>query len=341
MISAILCSCTQLDSTIVTKSVSSNQKTLPPPIAPQRTTPTKTSTATATIPQEPTSSQTNTITPSLTITPSNTPVVPKALPEQLPLPHTNIASPETHLFFNRPILDGNNYPVSHYRYGMTWDGLLAPHLGVDMANNQGTNVVAIGNGSIFYSGNDHIQKFGYRNDFYGNIIILKLDQQWNGRTLYALYAHLDNLLVEKDQQILTGQIIGTVGKSGAALAPHLHLEIRIDDPFDYMKTRNPELWYSPISGTGIVAGQIINKNGMFIPGHKINILCADKGIRWVETYWNEWTKPDDLISENFVFSDIPATQCTIESTLEGQTISKSIDINSKEITFIIIQHDSP
>ena len=313
------------------------QKTLPPPLPPQRTTPTATPIPTET--KKPTLTPTNTATYTPTVTPTRTPIVPKARPEQLPLPRQDFAN-ETHLFYGRPMLEGNNYPVSHYRYGMTWDGLLAPHLGVDLANDKGSMVVAIGNGTVIYSGNDDTELFGFRNEFYGNLIVLSLDQKWNDRQIYALYAHLSETNVEIGQKVTQGDIVGKVGESGAALAPHLHLEIRIDDPRNYMSTRNPELWYLPLPGTGVVAGRILDKNGLFIPGHMVKITCADQGVRWVQTYWNQWTPPDDNFSENFVFSDIPEMQCTVQSEYSGEIISQSIDIQPQDVVFVVLRHSS-
>ena len=313
------------------------QKTLPPPLPPQRTTPTITPMPTET--KEPTLTSTYTATYTPTVTPTRTPIVPKALPEQLPLPRQDVAS-ETHLFYGRPMLEGNNYPVSHYRYGMTWNGLLAPHLGVDLANDTGSTVVAIGNGTVMYSGNDDTELFGFRNEFYGNLVVLSLDQKWNDRQVYALYAHLSETDVAIGQKVVQGDMIGKVGESGAALAPHLHLEIRIDDARNYMSTRNPELWYSPLPGTGVVAGRILDNNGLFIPGHMVKITCVDHGVRWVKTYWNQWTPPDDKFSENFVFSDIPEMQCTVESEYAGDTLSQSIYIKPQDIVFVVLQHSS-
>lgn len=48
------------------------------------------------------------------------------------------------------------------------------------------------------------------------------------RSAYILYAHLlDTPLVQVGETVACGQVIGAVGQSGNALAPHLHLEIRI------------------------------------------------------------------------------------------------------------------
>ena len=87
--------------------------------------------------------------------------------------------PKKHFLFRRPVgQEGNNYPSSKYRYGMTWDGLLAPHRGVALANETGTPIVAIGQGTVYYAGDDSTQNLAFVNNFYGNMIILHLNQQW-------------------------------------------------------------------------------------------------------------------------------------------------------------------
>jgi murein DD-endopeptidase MepM/ murein hydrolase activator NlpD len=49
-----------------------------------------------------------------------------------------------------------------------------------------------------------------------------------GKSLYVLYAHLEKIYPNQlGQAIASCQLIGTVGKSGNAGVPHLHLEIRI------------------------------------------------------------------------------------------------------------------
>ncbi len=48
------------------------------------------------------------------------------------------------------------------------------------------------------------------------------------RSIYLLYAHMEALpTLEPGQKVLCGQAIGTVGMSGNALNPHLHLEMRV------------------------------------------------------------------------------------------------------------------
>jgi len=48
------------------------------------------------------------------------------------------------------------------------------------------------------------------------------------RSLYVLYAHLQETPTTKPgEEVTCGQVIGKVGKSGNALNPHLHLEVRV------------------------------------------------------------------------------------------------------------------
>jgi murein DD-endopeptidase MepM/ murein hydrolase activator NlpD len=50
----------------------------------------------------------------------------------------------------------------------------------------------------------------------------------HGGGLSSLYGHLDTVLVNSGDDVVAGQLIGTVGASGNATGPHLHFEIRRD-----------------------------------------------------------------------------------------------------------------
>ena len=66
--------------------------------------------------------------------------------------------------------------------------------------------------------------------------------------------------------------------------------------------------------------------------------CPDGGVRWVETYWNQRTPPDDFISENFTFGDIPEMECTVQAEMQGILLSQPVQIIAQHIAFVVLQH---
>ncbi|MGC8758179.1 MAG: peptidoglycan DD-metalloendopeptidase family protein [Caldisericaceae bacterium] len=96
------------------------------------------------------------------------------------------------------------------------------HLGEDYGAPEGTPVLAIAVGKVVVAQPDKYpgQKIGW-----GNVVVLQhtLD---NGQVLYSQYAHLQQINVIVGEDVRRGQLIGTVGHSGNATGPHLHLEIK-------------------------------------------------------------------------------------------------------------------
>lgn len=90
------------------------------------------------------------------------------------------------------------------------------HKGVDYAAGTGTPVKATGDGKVEFIG----VKGGY-----GKVIILK-----HGSRYTTLYAHLSSYRkgLKNGTRVSQGQVIGYVGQSGLATAPHLHYEFRIN-----------------------------------------------------------------------------------------------------------------
>lgn len=50
----------------------------------------------------------------------------------------------------------------------------------------------------------------------------------HGGGLKTLYGHYSELLVAEGQQVVRGQAIALVGKTGRVTGPHLHLNVEID-----------------------------------------------------------------------------------------------------------------
>lgn len=85
--------------------------------------------------------------------------------------------------------------------------------GINIAAARGTVVKAAENGIIAYTGNQI--------EGYGNLILIKHDGGWT-----TAYAHINEISVQKGQQVKVGQKIGTVGSTGSVSTPQLHFEIR-------------------------------------------------------------------------------------------------------------------
>lgn len=93
--------------------------------------------------------------------------------------------------------------------GPLWESI---HTGLDFGAPTGTDVVAVGNGTI--------TEVAYAGP-YGIRVIVTLD---DGTDLW--YCHLLTPLVWQDQRIEIGQPIGLVGSTGNTTGPHLHFEVR-------------------------------------------------------------------------------------------------------------------
>jgi murein DD-endopeptidase MepM/ murein hydrolase activator NlpD len=98
--------------------------------------------------------------------------------------------------------------------------------GVNIAAPRGTPVKAAENGVVAYVGNE-LKGFG-------NLLLIKHADGW-----MTAYAHNDQLLVSKGDQVRRGQQIATVGSSGNVTQPQLHFELRRGteavNPADHIK----------------------------------------------------------------------------------------------------------
>jgi murein DD-endopeptidase MepM/ murein hydrolase activator NlpD len=70
---------------------------------------------------------------------------------------------------------------------------------------------------------------------YGREVVLN-----HGHDVTTLYGHLSAIAVFPGQHVTQGQVIGYVGQSGRATAPHLHYEVRVHNvpvnPHKYLRT---------------------------------------------------------------------------------------------------------
>lgn len=88
------------------------------------------------------------------------------------------------------------------------------HGGVDLGAQWDAQIFAPAKGEILYAD---------RRSGYGKMVDLKVSDGWVVR-----FAHLQAITVEKGDFIEAGSVVGTIGSTGRATGPHLHLETRYD-----------------------------------------------------------------------------------------------------------------
>lgn len=89
------------------------------------------------------------------------------------------------------------------------------HPGLDISADRGSPVFATADGTVV-----HARAFGD----YGNLV--RID---HGFGLESRYGHLSKFEVEVGSHVKRGDIVGRVGATGRATAPHLHYEVRVND----------------------------------------------------------------------------------------------------------------
>ena len=126
-----------------------------------------------------------------------------------PAREKNLATKEHVSRFLGAFGDHVRTPTPNNRHGI--------HQGWDLYATPGTSSYAIANGTV--------QSTSLNFPGYGGMVVVKFEH--NGRTLYALYAHLRALLVQVGQSVNEGSPVGLTGTSGNAKGetPHLHFGI--------------------------------------------------------------------------------------------------------------------
>lgn len=117
------------------------------------------------------------------------------------------------------------------RYGYRTNpisGVYGLHTGLDIAQKEGTNIVAAYNGVV--------KDVGY-GDKRGNYVLME-----HADGTQTLYCHCSEILVDEYAVIRAGETIALVGNTGWSTGPHLHFEIRINgtsvDPLDYLTEKD-------------------------------------------------------------------------------------------------------
>jgi murein DD-endopeptidase MepM/ murein hydrolase activator NlpD len=99
------------------------------------------------------------------------------------------------------------------------------HRGVDIKAPIGTPIVSTSDGIIVEAGDDGLN---------GLKVVIKHDEEYS-----TAYCHMSKINVKVGQKVVTGDVIGAVGNTGASTAPHLHYEVLKDgtyvNPSEFIK----------------------------------------------------------------------------------------------------------
>ncbi len=133
---------------------------------------------------------------------------------QIPAPATKgirfLLPPESNFDWSPPLSGWETSPFGK-RKSPLGDGEEF-HAGLDIAQVEGTRVMAAAGGSVIEIG---------KAEDYGRYVLL-----YHGRGVTTLYAHLGGILVHEGDRVDRGTPIGFVGMSGLTNGPHLHFEVR-------------------------------------------------------------------------------------------------------------------
>lgn len=253
-----------------------------------------------------------------------------------------LIEPEEHHLLRRPIqLDEDlvHWPDRTYPYGSTQWGTRPVHLGVEFVNPRDTPVYASESGKVVFSGSDSETVVGPQADYYGNVVVIVHDlESLDGQPVFTLYGHLDRINVSTGQAVEDGALLGAIGSTGVAIGAHLHYEVRVASPFDYRKTRNPELWLQYYVNNGMVAGFIHDEYGEAIAEKRL-VLRSDELSREAYTYGSELVNRDPVWGENFTVGDLPAGEYEIVVLKESGALAyrEIIQVEAYTTTFVDIE----
>ena len=115
-----------------------------------------------------------------------------------------------------PFADNTDFvitrPFSQDGLPCPFTGIMQPHLGIDLAAELGTPILAPADGNVV--------SVNERDIFWGRTIKIS---HANGYETF--YAHLGMVAVRQGQRVQRGTKIGIVGESGWTTSPHLHYEL--------------------------------------------------------------------------------------------------------------------
>jgi murein DD-endopeptidase MepM/ murein hydrolase activator NlpD len=98
------------------------------------------------------------------------------------------------------------------------------HKGLDIANREGTSIIAPADGVITFADNKWL---------IGNMVVID-----HGHGISTRYGHLKKIIKKKGERVKRGDIIALMGNTGRSTGPHVHYEVRLNgvqvNPMQYI-----------------------------------------------------------------------------------------------------------
>lgn len=311
-------------------------------------------TQTPTQPFTPTLTRTPLPPPTATATETALPTITRTTtPTRPPVPNVTRAATRViapHFLVGRPVSTGADMltPSLSYLYGTTQGGNYDVHHGEEFENRTGTPLFAVADGTVVVAGSDAQPACGDSGKvfcgrdvsgdpkgFYGKLVVIQLNRDYNGQRVFALYGHMSQIAVQKGDAVKAGDAIGAIGSTGIALGPHVHFEIRLGTN-DYGSTRNPILWMTPLAGRGAIVGRYLDPSGNPVRSATINVYRANGDFIFAtETYgrdqWSQVNSDDDL-GETFAIGDFVPGDYILR--VVGQQFASRITVEAGKIAWV-------
>ena len=268
---------------------------------------------------------------------------PDAVTPARPATVATSAAPR-HTWFARPVAARDQpYIDQTYRYGSTMGGNFQQHQGVEFNGGEGTVTRAIGDGQVVLAGPAEAGAL---------TVVIRHDRQLEvggvPYFVFSAYYHHSALLVEPGQRVTAGQPIGRIGNTGRATNDHLHLEVHavpfdsaglVVDPAErYPRfSTNPELWISPLPGTGIVAGQVWTADGERVGQARVYGLVKgapqETPFAFAETYGSR-ARGTPAYQEHFAVGDVPAGEYVLYVEFGDRRVVRRARVDPGRMTWV-------
>lgn len=248
-------------------------------------------------------------------------------------------SPFDHFYFTFPVANAHLglYSPSQ-RYGVRQEAgtnRREPHLGLDVSLDSGTPVRAAGDGTVVWAsyGQTYNSPY-YLDDPYGISIVIRHDFGYNGERIWTVYAHLSSVSVEVGQRVEQGELIGLSGNTGLSTGPHLHFEVRTGTN-NTRFTYNPELWFAPPEGHGVLVGRVTNERNQLLLNRRTEVRSLATGQLWTGyTYFTSLRlQSDPYYKENLVLTNLPAGRYELAVSLYSIWWRTEIEIKPGAVTY--------